>query len=36
VWFDDLNLWRQRVFGRPETVAAITPPSAPPAADHGL
>jgi hypothetical protein len=25
VWFDDLNLWRRRVFGRKDPVAATEP-----------
>jgi hypothetical protein len=28
VWFDDLNLWRRRVFGRSGNSVAVAPPPA--------
>jgi HAE1 family hydrophobic/amphiphilic exporter-1 len=29
VWFDDLNLWRKRVFSREQAVVAAAPPGSP-------
>ena len=35
VWFDDLNLWRKRVFSR-EQAAVEAPPTGTPQAEPGV